>query len=300
MTQKTPDITVRWATENDLDAVEKLDETSFPVSDPEAERAAPGELLAGIQKHELLVAEESLGAKDKRTRIVGYLQYSTLRKRHKYFLAGVAVEPAYRRQGIGALMTAEFLRLLRRETLGAPMITCTTNPKNIAAISTFLRNGFVVSRYIPEFFGKSKDRLYLEWGIKRKMASSGHSVLVPVENLAYLSSILDEVGFFVTDIVNMPHGMYFQVDELRESKQEELDSNETSVSSNFTGILLSATAFLLEPVRDLRSIGGRIGVWLLALPILPMLEPVMNLISRWRTAQECTISQARTRCPAFG
>jgi ribosomal protein S18 acetylase RimI-like enzyme len=144
---------VRPARPREIALLEALDDDCFPLSDPVAQRARPGEIAAGVAAGAILVAicDE---------RLVGFI-HSSPRGEHETFVENIAVAPAMRDRGIGKILLDAVL--VEAQTAGRDkLISCTVAPSNTASLALFVGRGFGVVRFLPAYYGPGKDRLWLE------------------------------------------------------------------------------------------------------------------------------------------
>ncbi len=122
------DLRLRVASPADLAAAERIERVSF--DDPWATEALLQELAPSALRFPV-VAEDTAG-------VVGFLL--AWRSPDQMHILNVAVDPARRRRGIGALLLGEALAEARR--CGLVQITLEVRPGNAPALALYRRFGF--------------------------------------------------------------------------------------------------------------------------------------------------------------
>jgi ribosomal protein S18 acetylase RimI-like enzyme len=144
---------VRPAQLREIALLEALDDACFPLSDPVAQRARPGEIAAGVAAGRITVAICD-------GRIAGFI-HSSPQGEHETFVENIAVAVAVRGRGIGRILLDAIL--VEAQTAGRDeLVACTVAPSNIASLALFVGRGFRVVSFLPAYYGPGKDRLRLE------------------------------------------------------------------------------------------------------------------------------------------
>ena len=144
---------VRPAQPYEIALLEALDDDCFPLSDPVAQRARPGEIAAGVTAGRITVAICD-------GRIAGFI-HSSPQGEHGTFVENIAVAPDMRGWGIGRILLDAVL--VEAETADRDeLVTCTVAPSNIASLALFVGRDFAVVSFLPAYYGPGKDRLWLE------------------------------------------------------------------------------------------------------------------------------------------
>jgi ribosomal-protein-alanine N-acetyltransferase len=143
-------VIVRPAEASDLPSLFALDAECFPAGNSDLEPAPAGEIEAGVQDGEVLVAESG-------SAVVGMLQVDKASS-NEWELLTVAIASSHRGQGVGkALMDRFLLELTRSPYLVA--VSCMTSPNNLAMQSLLENYGFIQVGLVSDYFGPGKHRL---------------------------------------------------------------------------------------------------------------------------------------------
>ena len=143
-------ITVRLATNSDLEAVLGLDRECFPPGNQDLEPAPPGEIESGVASDEVFVAIID-------NQIVGMLQLERS-STNEWELLSLAITEKSRGLGVGQSLMEQLLL----ETSKSPYIvsvSCVTSPSNLAMQGLLERYGFVQVGLLADYFGPGKHRL---------------------------------------------------------------------------------------------------------------------------------------------
>jgi ribosomal protein S18 acetylase RimI-like enzyme len=88
--------------------------------------------------------------------VTGFLSQSALGEAYIHF---VGVNPAYRRQAVGASLYERFCGTVAG--MGRSVVRCVTRPTNHASLSFHARMGFVVEGRVTDYDGPGNDRVLL-------------------------------------------------------------------------------------------------------------------------------------------
>ncbi len=145
---KTPcNLIVRSASLDDIDKIEKIEKASF-------DRPYPRwylELLVELANGKLVVAELC-------GRIVGYAAAVT-RLYKTCHLVTIAVDPAWRRKGIGASLLASIEELCAQE--GAETVALEVEATNTPALEMYKKFGYSQARILPNYYGEGRHALLM-------------------------------------------------------------------------------------------------------------------------------------------
>ena len=153
------EIVIRRMHLEDVRAVITLDRASFPL--PWSERAYRLELTENTAAH-LFVAETA----GERPRVIGYGGFWFLVE--EAHISTLAVDPCYRRKGIGGRLLRHLLREARK--LGAETVTLEVRASNREAQALYRKHGFEVRAIKPRYYrDNDEDALLMElnlaaWG----------------------------------------------------------------------------------------------------------------------------------------
>lgn len=87
---------------------------------------------------------------------IGYFGFK-LHKDGKVELKSIALHPDYQGKGIGKKMM-----LSLKSEVGKKTVWLVVHPKNVGAIASYLRSGFIPSGWKEDFFGDGEPRLLME------------------------------------------------------------------------------------------------------------------------------------------
>ena len=230
-------IVLRPASSDDIPSLRALDVLCFPPGRSETEPAAPGELEAGVEEGQVIVASLD-GA------VVGFIQYSLTGAggQQVAFILGAAVHPDARGRGLAGQLVRDALAAISGS--GSESVATTTAPDNVSMIHVLCRSGFVGTTFIPNYFGAGKDRLYFELrghdGYRRK----GNRLFLPVTNDATGMQRLLSDQSLLTDIVQLPHGPHYEISRELHHDERTVIANEVATSAAFAGAVLASLTFL--------------------------------------------------------
>jgi len=148
-----PDIVVRHAAADEVEALVALDARCFPSSDSVAQQAYTGEIEAGVIDGLMLVV--TVGAD-----LVGLCHYSP-KAPERWFVENIAVDECWRGQGVGRTLLETALVEIEAACPGAA-VGCTIAPSNAASRALFARHGFAATGFVEDYYGPGKDRLLFE------------------------------------------------------------------------------------------------------------------------------------------
>lgn len=137
----------RKANEADLEKIRLLDSECFPVGSLDLEPAAPGELEAGVQNGEILLALCD-------SEIVGMIQLHNSSSDSE--LLSLAITKDFRGMGLGKSLMSQILNQWSTESAS---LTCVTSPNNLAMRALLESFGFLEQAEIRDHFGEGKHRL---------------------------------------------------------------------------------------------------------------------------------------------
>jgi len=143
-------VIIRSATADDIESLEAIEIGCFTTTDPTVAQAAPGEVATAVRRGEVLVATID-------REIVGFVQASARSPGH-HFVDDIAVIESARDHGIGRQLVGAVLTQVGESCL----VACTIAPSNTASLILFSRLGFVITAFLPDYYGPGKDRLWLE------------------------------------------------------------------------------------------------------------------------------------------
>ena len=144
------DISIRTASDNDLDAIKKLDLECFPAGSIDFEPAAKGEIERGILAQSVWVAEVD-------AQVVGFLQ---LEKElgSRWELLALAVASDFRSNHIGTRLMNTLMEEIAKSK-DFPGISVVTNPTNQKMHDLLKRYSFMEAEYLLDYYGPAKDRI---------------------------------------------------------------------------------------------------------------------------------------------
>lgn len=135
---------IREARRDDLSAIAAIEHDCFPHD------ALP--LLSFVQYFELF-GETFLVAESEGCCVGFAIGGASASAPDEAWLLDVAVAPDFRRHGVAQSLTTELLARLGDRTVRA-----TVSPENKPSAALLARNGFVVERRVPDYFGPGEDR----------------------------------------------------------------------------------------------------------------------------------------------
>ena len=231
-------VSVRQADISDLGEVERLDAICFQPSDPDHQPAAPGELRAGLQARQCLVAELN-------DVVVGYIAHDAPSPDHIY-ISALAVEPGHRESGVGGALLDHFLRSLSPTTLVTTSISTVTSPNNLPMLRLLCSRNFIVRRQLADYFEPGSKRFYCQLKTRHMFTDPDDRYLVPVGSIASIGHLLDDDAYVITDVLSMSWDAFvyeisrFDVDDIGS-----LQSDECAASISFQSAILAILTFLL-------------------------------------------------------
>ncbi|MDD4640270.1 MAG: N-acetyltransferase [Bacteroidales bacterium] len=138
---------IRQATRSDLEAVLKIENSSF-----EAERFHRSQLLYLISKAQGLFLVLELEGK-----IAGYISILTNKRYHSLRIYSIAIDPARRGQKLAQELIEKAVDYARQ--LHLPAVSLEVNTENSPAISLYARNGFEAVEILEDYYGKGENAL---------------------------------------------------------------------------------------------------------------------------------------------
>lgn len=232
------DMTVRAATPGDVDRILELDNLCFPGGDTDRERAAPGEIEAGVEQARVTVVERD-GV------VVGFLQVDRPSARHVYIEA-LGVDPAAQGQGVGSALVDHFLGSIGPEAAPAAVSTV-TSPRNLSMLRLLFDRGFIVRTVMRDYFGEGKDRFYCQLRMRHRFVDPDDRYLVPTHSLDQLYRLLESDHYVLTDVLqsSSTDSMMFEVSRFDNDDLADLQASESGSSIAFSTAVLAALTFLL-------------------------------------------------------
>jgi len=148
MRKKNINIKLRRARKEDLDSIQRIESLSFKNPYPPYYTKALIESLSDVS----LVAE----VEDK---IVGYI-FSRIEYGKVGHIITIAVDPEYRRMGIGERLMREVLNILKE--LGCQSVYLEVRISNEPAINLYKKLGFVIKKRVPKYYKDGEDALLMD------------------------------------------------------------------------------------------------------------------------------------------
>jgi GNAT superfamily N-acetyltransferase len=181
------DAGIRVGTQDDVPALRRIDDLAFPLSNPYAQRAAPGEIEDGVAAGDIYVF-------DRRGEPVAYVHIDR-RREDLVYVSGIAVHPDVQGQGLGSWMIDYFLESMGSARDEVPVVTI-TSPRNVVMLRTLFRRNFAARWVLRDHFGPGKDRFLCQlhspgWG-----PSTTPPHWVSADDLGTVLRLVDE-GFVV-------------------------------------------------------------------------------------------------------
>jgi ribosomal protein S18 acetylase RimI-like enzyme len=228
---------LRIAQNGDLVALHELDAICFPAGDVDWEPAEPDELEEGVRKGTVLLAE------DQDDGVLGYLHYAFLRPDHAY-LNAVAVRPGARRRGVARLLIRNFFDIVRSVD-PACSISAVAGLGNLPAAALLLSDGFVIRTLMRDYYGPGRDRLYFQVKVRIEFLDPDERFVVPLGARQHIERLLMDERYVITSLVRLPSDHAFEFSRFDREDFAALESNETAAGIQFSGVVLSAIAFVL-------------------------------------------------------
>jgi ribosomal protein S18 acetylase RimI-like enzyme len=144
------ELTIRLASDSDIDALHALDAECFAPGQDDLEPAAKGEIEAGVKQQSTFVAISD-------QRVVGMLQLDKADS-NRWELLTVGIASGYRAKGIGS----KLMEVIQAELEKSPYlvsVSCVTAPSNLAMQALLERFGFIQMELLSNHFGVGKHRL---------------------------------------------------------------------------------------------------------------------------------------------
>ncbi len=146
--QKKKIIKLRRATINDLPAIQRIERLSFRDPYPPYYTKALLESLADIS----LIAEIN-------EKIVGYI-FSRIEYGDTGHIISIAVDPRWRRRGIGKALMLEAMKLLKNA--GCESVYLEVRVSNHIAINLYRNLGFKIIKRIPRYYRDGEDAFLMQ------------------------------------------------------------------------------------------------------------------------------------------
>lgn len=144
------ELTIRLATEADLDHLHALDAECFAPGQDDLEPATEGEIEAGVKQQSTFIAISG-------QKVIGMLQLDKTDSNHWQLLT-VAITAEYRSKGVGS----KLMGIIQAEIEKSPYlvtVSCVTAPSNLAMQTLLERFGFTQMELLSNHFGPGKHRL---------------------------------------------------------------------------------------------------------------------------------------------
>ncbi len=138
---------IRRATKADLEAVVKIEDSSF-----EAERFKRSQLLYLITKARGLVWVLELEGE-----VAAYLSVLTHKSHHSLRIYSIAVDPAHRGKKLGQALIDKAIAYARE--LRLPSLSLEVNTENSPALALYTCNGFEAVEILEDYYGKGENAL---------------------------------------------------------------------------------------------------------------------------------------------
>jgi GNAT superfamily N-acetyltransferase len=174
---------VRVAADADVPAVVRIDRLAFPADSPDQQRAAPGELEAGVAAGDVYVLEDA-GAE-----VVAYVHIDRSAPDLVY-VSGIAVRPDLQGRGLGSGMIDHFLASVGPGRHHVPVVTI-TSPRNVVMLRTLFRRHFVARWLLRDYFGPGKHRFCCQLHPTGRWDPAVPSRWVPVADQATLFALVE-------------------------------------------------------------------------------------------------------------
>jgi GNAT superfamily N-acetyltransferase len=178
---------IRVGTQDDVPALCLIDDLAFPLSNPYAQRAAPGEIEAGVAAGDIYVLDHGHEP-------VAYVHIDRSREDLVY-VSGIAVHPDMQGRGLGSWMIDYFLESMGAARDEVPVVTI-TSPRNVVMLRTLFRRKFVARWVMRDYFGPGKDRFLCQLHGTGRWPSATPPRWVSADDLAAVLGMVDE-GFAV-------------------------------------------------------------------------------------------------------
>ena len=183
--------------------VRELDDQVFPPGDRDRQRAAPGELEAGVLAGDVHVLER-LGE------VVAYLHTDRSRP-NMIFVSGIAVRPDVQGLGLGTMMIDHFLDSLPAAIRSSVPITTITSPRNLAMLRLLFARGFAGRWFLRDYFGPGRDRVGCQLRGHGTPWPPAAEIHVPAAAHDALMRLLSEHGHVIRALVHTVTGPMFEL-----------------------------------------------------------------------------------------
>jgi hypothetical protein len=196
-------VRVRHAQTSDQRIVRWLDDVAFPLSSTDEQRAAPGELEAGIDAGEvtlLEVADEPIGYMHVDSSIDGCL-----------YIRGMGVRPNAQWQTYGSQFSDHMLASAGADVRRRRAIITVTSPRNAAMLRILFGRGFAVRWALPDFFGPGRHRLGFQLRTTLDEPTGSRTRLVPVLSFSTIRWLVTERRHVARALIDTPTGLAFEL-----------------------------------------------------------------------------------------
>lgn len=155
-------LTIEMMTENHIDQVLDIEKASF--SSPWSRTAFESEISEDHKYAYYIVAEDS-----EESEVMGYLgAWFILNEAH---ITNVAVNPAYRRQGIAAEMIDHLVEVALKHGIDA--VTLEVRVSNVAAQNLYQKLGFEKAGVRPNYYQDNNEDALIMWKLLKNGSPTG-------------------------------------------------------------------------------------------------------------------------------
>lgn len=227
---------IRTATLDDLDGLIQLDAKCFPNDDLDRERAAPGELAAGIQSKSITLTLEE-------DRIIGFLHEGRCDPPNA-FISAVAVDPDEQSEGVGAELLDNYLRRLGGSSHMEVSVATVTSMRNRPMQRLLFSRGFIARRSFEDYYGDGKHRLYMQLSLGYHYTHPDDRYLIPADSPA-VERMLATERYSITNLIETDAGWTYEISRLEEDDVASLQSSEADAGIAFSTAVLASLTFLM-------------------------------------------------------
>jgi ribosomal protein S18 acetylase RimI-like enzyme len=231
-------VQLRTATISDLPHIKRVDEACFPPDDPDREPPAPDEIENGVANERVTVACTD-------DEIVGFIHLERPTDRHLY-ISGLGVLPDQRGCGVASRLLDGLLEEVRADSPASDQALWTVvSPNNLPMLGLLFSRGFVAQKYMADYFGPGRNRLYLQLKTKREYFDPDSCYLIPTRAFHRVESLLTTDGYAITAVAKLPDGPAFEVTRFEADDVSSLQSDESAAGVAFSSGVLAAITFVL-------------------------------------------------------